>query len=86
MATTGSRGIKGPLFDDEEGPDVLDLVEHLLDLKGDQAINKMSGNTEKTGKWITALVLLDIARSLRKISTGGALYSPYRTKYSGSGF
>lgn len=85
MANMGSKGIQGPLFE-EDGPDLLDLVAHLLDLNSKQAIGKMWGGTEKTQRWVNSLLLLDIARSLRKISTAKALHTTdrvQRSKFSG---
>lgn len=89
MVSTGSKGIKGP-FLDEEGVDLLDLVEHLIDLSDNQAIMKFWQNRrdgkETSQMFIQDLILLDIARSLRKLSEAPALRSPYRSKYSSSGF
>lgn len=67
MATLGPRGVKGPLFE-EDGPDLLDVVQHLLDLDDKQAYTKMWSNSEKAQRWVPNLLLLDIARSLRKIA------------------
>ena len=85
MATFGPRGIKGPVFGEDDDTDPLDVAEHLLTLNPDQAMGS-AWNNDNAHRWAQSLVLLDIARSLRKIASAGALNSPYRSKYSSSGF
>lgn len=70
MVTLGSKGVKGPLLRDEDDSDLLDVVEHLIGLTDSQAINTVWDNGENSVRWVTSLLLLDIARSLRKISDG----------------
>lgn len=70
MVTLGSKGIKGPLLREEDDSDLLNVIEHLIGLTDSQAINTVWDNGENSARWVTSLLLLDIARSLRKISDG----------------
>lgn len=70
MVTLGSKGVKGPLLREEDDSDLLSVVEHLIGLTDSQAINTVWDNGENSARWVTSLLLLDIARSLRKISDG----------------
>lgn len=79
MVSFGTRGIKGPLFKDD--PDLLEVAEHLLDLREDQSCPSYWNDSEKAARMANQLILLDIARSLRKITESPVMRTKLRSKY-----
>lgn len=75
MAKVENRYLYGPLFD---GTDLLAIAEELLDVRS------IDRGTKAADVLADRLVMIDIARSLRKIAAAPSLQSPYRSKYSDS--
>ena len=75
MARIQGNSLFGPLFD---GTDLLTIVAELTDLPEDRGLGR---ETKAADKLANHLILLDIARSLRKISEAPTLHSYYRSQY-----